>query len=332
MALIDVIEWRDVAGDEIVHRWPEYGPGTVKLGAQLTVRESQEAVFYRDGKALDTFKVGRHTLTTANIPLLHRLINIPFGGQTPFQAEVYFVNTKTFTDLKWGTASPVIFRDSELDMVRLRAFGAYTMRVANSQLFVNEVVGTQHAYDTEAVGSWLRDFIVARFNDVLGEVMETVLDLPKYYDEIGAAMRARVSEDFDNYGLELIDFLIEAITPPDAVLEMIDKRSGMGAIGDMDRFMKYQTAQAIGDMPGAEGGGGTAAMGMGMGAGAGMGAAMMSAMAQGMNNGQQQAPPAPAAPVEDVETRLTKLASLKEKGLISDEEFAAKRQAILDEI
>jgi len=329
MAAIDVIEWRDVTGNEIVHRWPEYGPGTIKLGAQLTVRESQEAIFFRDGKALDVFHVGRHTLTTANIPLLQAIINIPFGGETPFQAEVYFVNMRTFTDLKWGTASPVIFRDSELDMVRLRAFGAYTCRVVDSQIFVDEVVGTQHMYDTDLVASWLRDFIVARFNDVLGEVMDTVLDLPKHYDELGEVMRARVGQDFENYGLELIDFLIEAIAPPEAVLEMIDARSGMGAVGDMQRFMQFRTAQAIGDMPSAEGGGGAAGVGMGLGAGAGMGAAMMGAMQQAM----QQQPQAPAAGAgASVEERLEKLASLKEKGLITDEEFAARKAEILKEI
>ncbi len=324
MAAIDVIEWRDMTGNEIVHRWPEYGQGNIRLGAQLTVRESQEAIFFRDGKALDVFKVGRHTLTTANIPLLQRIINIPFGGNTPFQAEVYFVNMRTFTDLKWGTAAPVVFRDSELDMVQLRAFGGYTCRVADSQLFVNEVVGTQHRYNSETVGAWLREFIVARFNDVLGEVMDTVLDLPKHYDELGAAMRARVGQDFQNYGLELIDFLIEAITPPEAVLEMINKRAGMAAVGDMNRFMQFQTAQAIGDMPKAEGGGGAAGVGMGLGAGAGMGAAMMGAMQQAM--GQQQAPAA------SVEERLEKLAGLKEKGLITDEEFAARKVEILKEV
>jgi membrane protease subunit (stomatin/prohibitin family) len=219
-------------------------------------------------------------------------------------------------------------------MVRLRSYGAYTFRVGNSQLFVNEVVGTQHMYDTEAVASWLRDFICARLNDVLGEVMDTVLDLPKYYDEIGSAMRARVGQDFQNYGLELIDFVIEAITPPDAVLEMIDKRSGMGAVGDMDRFMKYQTAQAIGDMPNAEGGGGAAGMGMGLGAGAGMGAAMMAAMSGTAQQQQPQQPQPAAAPpaAEDVETRLTKLASLKEKGLITEEEFAQRKAQILSEL
>lgn len=331
MAAIDVIEWRDMTGNEIVHRWPEYGAGDVKLGAQLTVRESQQAVFFRDGKALDVFKVGRHTLTTANIPLLQRIINIPFGGETPFQAEVYFVNMKTFTDLKWGTASPIVFRDSELDMVRLRGFGGYTMRVDDPQLFVNEVVGTQHAYDTDTVTSWLREFICARLNDVLGEIMDTVLDLPQHYDELGEVMRSRLGEDFRNYGLELIDFMIEAITPPDKVLEMIDQRSGMAAVGDMDQYMRFRTAQAIGDMPQAEGGGGTAAIGAGMGAGIGMGSAMMQAM---QPQSQQPAQPqgGAAGGGMDVEARLEKLASLKEKDLITQEEFAARKAEILKEI
>jgi membrane protease subunit (stomatin/prohibitin family) len=282
MAAMDVIEWRDTSGKEIVRRWPEFGAGNIRLGSQLTVRESQEAIFFRDGKALDVFKAGRHTLTSANLPLLDRLINLPFGGKAPFQAEVYFVNMRTLTGLKWGTSSPVVFRDSELTMVQLRAFGGYTCRVVDSQLFVNEVVGTESFYTTMEVSDWLRDFIVSRFNDVLGEVLDTVLDLPKYYDEIGQAMRARVGEDFRNYGLELIDFLIEAITPPQAVLDMIDKRAGMGAVGDMGRFMQYQAAQAIGDMPSAEGGGGAAGAGMGLGAGAGMGAAIMQTIQQAM--------------------------------------------------
>lgn len=281
MALVDVVEWRDMTGEEIVHRWPAYGPGDVKLGAQLTVRESQVAVFFRDGKGLDVFQPGRHTLTTNNIPLLNRLINIPFGGQTPFQAEVYFVNMKTFTNMKWGTPSPVIFRDTELHTVRLRAFGGYTMRVADVQLFVNTVVGTEHRYDTETVSDWLRDFIAARFNDTLGEVMETVLDLPKLYDEIGVAVKARVGEDFDRYGLELIDFLIEAITPPEEVLEMIDERARMEAVGDMGRFTQFRTAQAIGDAAKSDSSG-MAATGVGMGAGIGMGAAMADAMRKSM--------------------------------------------------
>jgi membrane protease subunit (stomatin/prohibitin family) len=293
MDLMDVIEWQDVSGDEIVHRWPAYGPGTIRLGAQLTVRESQVAVFFRDGKGLDVLGPGRHTLETANLPLLDRLINLPFGGTTPFQAEVYFVNMRTFTGLKWGTPSPIIFRDSELAMVRLRAMGAYTCRVADPQLFITTVVGTENRYDTESVSAWLRDFIVARFNDTLGEHLKTILDLPNQYDEIAASIKTRVGEDFQNYGLELIDFLIEAITPPEEVMAMIDQRAGMEAAGDLRRFLQYQTAQAIGKMPEAGGDAtGAAGAGVGLGAGVGMGAAMAGAMADAFRPSQ----PAAAAP------------------------------------
>jgi membrane protease subunit (stomatin/prohibitin family) len=287
MALVDVIEWRDMTGEEIVHRWPDYGPGDIKLGAQLTVRESQVAVFFRDGKALDVLKPGRHTLTTNNIPLLNRLINIPFGGQTPFQAEVYFVNLKILTNMKWGTPTPVIFRDTELHTVRLRAFGNYTMRIAEPQLFVNGVVGTEQRYTQDDVNAWLRDFIAARFNETLGNVMQTVLDLPKLYDQIGIAVKSRVGEDFDRYGIELIDFLIQAITPPEEVMQMIDERSRMEAVGDMNRFTQFRTAEAIGDAAKADGAG-MAGAGVGMGAGLGMGAAMAQAMREAA------APPATA--------------------------------------
>lgn len=295
---IDVIEWTDQTGEAIVHRWPQIGQADVSLGAQLTVRESQAAVFFRDGKALDTFGPGRHTLTTANLPLLGRIINIPFGGRTPFQAEVYFVNMRTFTNLKWGTPTPVIFRDGELGAVRLRAHGMFTMRVNEPQLFVNKVVGTEHRYDTPTVASWLRDFIVSRFNDTLGNVLESIFDLAGKYGEVGAATKARLTSDFRNYGMMLEDFLIEAVTPPDEVNEMIDERSRMGAVGDMDRFTQFRTAQAIGDLAksGGEAGGAAAT-----GAGLGLGMTMAQMMAQSMTPGQQQpaagggAAPAPPA-------------------------------------
>ncbi|NPV46918.1 MAG: SPFH domain-containing protein [Armatimonadetes bacterium] len=285
MDLLDVIEWQDVSGNEIVHRWPTYGPGTIRLGAQLTVRESQVAVFFRDGKALDVLGPGRHTLETANIPLLQRLINLPFGGETPFQAEIYFVNMRTFTGLKWGTPSPIIFRDAELSMVRLGANGAYTCRVGDPQLFVNEVVGTENRYDTESVVDWLRDFIVARFQVALGEQLRTVLDLPLQMESIAAAAQTRLAEDFRNYGLELVDFLVTSITPPEEVMKLIDERAGMEAVGDTRRYLQFQTAQAIGDMPSAGGGGSDAvATGVGMGAGVAMGAAMAGAMKDAMSS------------------------------------------------
>jgi membrane protease subunit (stomatin/prohibitin family) len=294
MALADVVEWRDVTGEQIVHRWPDSGPGDIRLGSQLVVRESQAAVFFRDGKALDTFEPGRHTLTTLNLPLLGTLVNLVMG-QTPFQAEVYFINMKIHTGLKWGTPQPIIFRDTELATVRLRSFGSYTMRVANPQLFVNAVVGTERVYDQDALGDWIRGFIISRFTDTLGQVMQTVLDLPKVYEELGVAVKARVGEDFTRYGLELVDFLIEAITPPDEVLQMIDERARMEAVGDMGRYTQFRTAQAIGDMPNAGGGDSMAAAGVGMGAGAAMGAAMAQAVRDASAAKEPPAAEAPAA-------------------------------------
>ncbi len=293
MPAIDVVEWTDLTGEDIVHRWPQYGQANIRLGSQLTVRESQMAVFYRDGKGLDVFGPGRHTLSTANIPLLQQIINIPFGGRTPFQAEVYFVNMRTFTNLKWGTPSPVIFRDDELGPVRLRAYGIFTMRVIDPQLFVNKVVGTEHRYDTESVGAWLRDFIVARFNDVLGETLDSVYDLAGRYDELGSAAKARLTDDFRNYGLQLEDFLIDAVSPPDEVVEMIDERTRMNAVGDMDNFTRYRTAKAIGEISQAGGaGGGSAATGAGLG----LGMAMAQMMAQSLSP-QQAAVPGVATPM-----------------------------------
>src|SRR5215212_3246014 len=225
MAILDVIEFLDPTGQQMVHRVPEGGSGEFRLGSQLIVRESQVAVFFRDGKALDVFGPGRHTLSTQNIPLLANLLSIPFGGKSPFRAEVVFVNMADFIGMKWGTPQPVTFRDADLGMVRLRANGTYSMAVADPQQFVNKIVGTQGLYDTNQIADYLRDVIVSRFNDALGTTMKSVLDLPSQYQEIGAAVRAGVMDDFQNLGLQVKQFFITSITPPDEVKKMIDQRT-----------------------------------------------------------------------------------------------------------
>jgi membrane protease subunit (stomatin/prohibitin family) len=273
--MIEVIEWKDETGAEMVHR---FSPGgDIRMGAQLVVLESQWAVFFRDGKALDVFGAGRHTLTTANIPLLTRLLSIPFGGTSPFRADVYFVARKIFTDLKWGTKEPVAFRDAELSMVRLRAFGVYAARVKEAQLLVNNLVGSQGRYVTAEIEGYLRDLIVARLNDVLGETLKSIFDLPRHYDELAEALKARVGGDFRKYGLELTDFFINSITPPEEVAKLIDERTGMSAVGDMGQYMRFKAARALGDAAasGAEGAApGMASAGMGLGVGAGLGMAI----------------------------------------------------------
>jgi len=294
---MDVIQYHDPLGQTMVARVPADGTADIRLGSQLIVEESQQGVFFRDGKALDTFLPGRHTLATQNVPILTRLFSIPFGGTSPFQAAVVFVSMKTFLDLKWGTKEPVVFRDKELAMVRLRAFGKFAVRVTNSQLFVNSVVGTRGAYSTEGVESYFRDVIVARLTDVLGENLTSIFDLPKLYDELAMGLKSRVADDFGKYGIELVDLYLGAITPPEEVQKMIDERSGMGALGDMNTYLKFKTARAIGDaaqQPG--GGGGVIGAGLGLGMGAGVGAMLPGMMRDAMQAGNPVGSPAPAAP------------------------------------
>ena len=267
-----VIQYVDPTGQTMVARVPRQGTEAIQLGSQLVVEESQEAVFFRDGKALDTFGPGRHTLATQNLPLLTQILGLPFEGKSPFQAAVVFVSTKTFLDLKWGTKEPVVYRDSELAMVRLRAFGKFAVRITNSQVFVNEVVGTMGVYTTDGVESYFKDVIVARLTDVLGENLQSIFDLPKVYDELSMALKARVADDFAKYGIELVDLYLGAITPPIEVQKLIDERTGMAAVGDMNAYLKFKAARAMGDA--AQQSGGETSGGVGAGLGVGMGAGM----------------------------------------------------------
>lgn len=286
--LLEIIDWTDQEENEIVRRVPQVGTADIKFGAQLIVRENQAAVFFRDGKAYDIMGPGRHTLSTLNLPLITRALSLPFGFESPFQAEVYFVSTKIFTNLKWGTREPVAFRDSELGLIRLRGFGAYTFRIVQPLLFINTLVGVRGHYLTDDVESFLRDIVVSRLNDLLGEILDTILNLPQHYDELSAAVQARVGEDFARYGVGLLDFYINSITPPEDVQEMIDARSGMGAVGDLNEFLKFKAAKALGDaaagVGGVEGGGtGATSEGMGLGLGAGLGMMMPSILKDAMS-------------------------------------------------
>lgn len=285
----EIIEYLDDTGKEIVHRIPESGSGEFRLGSQLIVRESQEVVFFRDGKAMDVLGPGRHTITTQNIPLLTGLVDMAFAGKgSPFRAEAYFVNKKTFTEMKWGTKEPIIFRDTELSMVRLRAFGIFSMKVIDSQLFVNKLVGTESRFSTDEIEKFLKAIIPARLADLLGETIETIFDLAQYYDEIATLAKSRLADDFEKYGIQLVDFYINAITPPEEVQKRIDERSAMAALGDMNEYMRFKTATAMGDAAQNQGGGGAAGAGVGMGAGLGMGMAMANMMGQSMGMGKQQ--------------------------------------------
>jgi membrane protease subunit (stomatin/prohibitin family) len=297
--VFDLIEFLDQRGDNLVQRFPADGSGDLRLGSQLVVRENQWAIMFRDGKALDAFGPGRHTLTTLNVPLLIQLLGALFDGKSPFRAEVYFVNRKVFTNLKWGTPEPIPFRDAELQLVRLRAFGIYSMRVDLPQLFLNTLVGTQGLYTSAQVQDYLRGIIVARLADFLGENLKSVFDLAARYDEVATATKARLAEDFDKYGLELVDLFVNAITPPPEVQKMIDERAGMGAVGNLNAYMQFKAAKAMEAAATAGGGEGGGAAGTGVGLGAGIGLGMM--LPQMLNNAFRQGTSVPLTGVGAVQ-------------------------------
>ncbi len=263
---LEILEWTDPTGEEMIHRIPQEGSTDIKMGAQLIVRDSQMAIFFNNGHAADSFTTGRHTLSTLNLPIITRLLALPFGFKSPIRSEVYFVNRKVFTDLKWGTKHPVTFRDNKLGLIRLRGHGAFTFKIDNPTLFLNTIVGRQSGYTTADIQSYLRDVIIARLNDLLGENLESILDLPAIYTELAEQFKQIVMTEFAKYGLELVDFYISSITPPDEVSKMIDQRSGMEAVGDLDKFLKFEMAKGLG-VPGGAAAGGSA---MGMAAGVGL--------------------------------------------------------------
>ena len=298
--IIDVVEAPDQRRDQMVVRVPEVGSGDFRLGSAVNVRESQAAVFYRDGKAMDVFDAGRHHITTANLPLLSNLLQLVTGGKDVFTAEVYFVNLVEFTDWKWGTPEPITLRDADFGIVRLRAFGNYSVQVNDPQLFVTKVVGTGGSYRTAEIQDFLRGMIISRFTDLLAEAKVPALDLPALQDEIGAAVRAKLTDEFDAFGLILKTFFLQNISMPEEVQKAIDQRASMGAIGDMQKFTQYQAAQALRDAAQQEGG--LTGAGVGLGAGAGLGAVMGQAMGQSMQGGQQAGDQGAAPTVPDIMT------------------------------
>ncbi|MGH9456165.1 MAG: SPFH domain-containing protein [Thermoanaerobaculia bacterium] len=269
---LEIIEWQDRDGNEIVHRIPQEGSAETKYGAQLIVRESQAAIFFHAGKGLDVFGPGKHVLRTGNLPFITKVLSLPYGFTSPFRAEVYFVSTRVFANMRWGTKDPVVFRDAQLGLVRLRAFGMFTMQVTQPLLFLNTIVGSRGSLGTQDVEDFLREVVVSRLNDYLGENVSTLFDLPRHYDEMADEVNARLQEDFAKFGLTLRDFLINRITPPEEVQKMLDERTGMAAVGDLDAFLKFRAAKAIGDAAtsGALGGGAGSGLGAGIGAGMGM--------------------------------------------------------------
>ncbi len=261
---LEIIEHYDPSGQEIVYRFPPEGSAEIKMGAQLVVNESQEAVLFKDGRALDVFGPGRHTLTTANIPILTKILSLPWGLNSPLRAEVYFVNMKVFPNLKWGTKDPVAFKDSELGLIRLRAFGVFNIRVLQPVLFINNLVGTQGIFTAEDIEEYLSRVVISRFNDHLAENLDSVLNLPGRYDELSEGLSKRLEEDFSHYGLGLSQLYITSITPPPEVQKAIDDKSRLEVFDDLNHLLKMKAAMALEKVSEQQGEAG-AGVGMGLG-------------------------------------------------------------------
>ncbi len=282
---IEVIEWLDETQDTILYRFPVHGQ-EIKNGAQLIVRESQAAVFVHEGQVADVFGPGRYTVDGGNTPILSKIGAWKHGFNSPIKSEVYFVNTKQFTDMKWGTSNPIMLRDKDFGIVRLRAFGAYSLRVANPQQFIKEVAGTNAHFDTEDIDAQLKRSIVTEFSDAIGEMQIPALDLAAQYKEIGESIRAKINEDFSDYGLEVTKFYVENVSLPKEVEEAMDRRASMGALGDAQTYAQFQAADAMRDAAQNEGGG--AGLGAGLGAGFAVGNQMVNAFGGGQGVNQQQ--------------------------------------------
>ncbi len=286
---IEVIEWVDDTENTMVYRFPVQGK-EIKMGAKLTVRESQMAVFINEGKAADVFQPGLYTLSTENLPVITKLNSWPYGFNSPFKAEVYFVNTKQFTDQKWGTENPVMLRDAEFGMLRLRAYGIYSFRVTDPLSYLKQVSGTNGLSDTQSITGQLKRLIVSGLTDLLGELKIPALDLAQNYDEISGKAQQKLAPKFEEFGLSLASFYVENISLPQEVEAVLDKRTEMGLLGNLQQYAQFQAADSIKDA--AKNPGGLAGAGVGLGAGAVMG----SVFTQSLTQPPQQTGAAPGSP------------------------------------
>jgi len=289
--IFDVIELTNMGADELVRRFPEHTSGDFRIGSQLIVGPGQEAVFVRSGKALDTFGPGTHTLTTANIPFLVDLIGKAFNNRTPFTAEVYFVNTRVFPDMGWGTPNPipVMHPGIGLGASLLKAYGSFKMKVSNSKMFIEEVVGRRGSYSKEDIQEWLRSSVLTQFRDVVGTLKKSAFEIQSLTSDISEMMISKTQDDFGALGLVLVDFKVAEITPS---AKSAQELRDMGLI-DMQTYMQLQAADAMRDAANAPGGN-LASMGVGIGTGAAVGQMMGQAFQTGMQ--PQHAPAAaPAA-------------------------------------
>ena len=276
---VDVIDWSEDGSDTLVWRFPRPG-NAIKWGAQLIVREGQQAVLVNEGRVADRFGPGRYRLETRNLPILTSLLALPTAFESPFKAEVLFVATRQFTDRKWGTRHPLILRDAELGPVRVRGFGTYSLRAVDPVRLIRELSGSNPDFSVDAISEQLRNLIVSRLADLLGESSHPVLDLAGRYDELAASLQQRLAREWADYGLELTALLIENLSLPPEVEVALDRRAAIGLTGDLAAFRTYQEGIALEKAAANPGGG----------------AAGGASLAMGFALGDRLAPPPPPPP------------------------------------
>jgi membrane protease subunit (stomatin/prohibitin family) len=334
---IDIIEWVEPGDGVLAWRFP-MADREIQNGGSLTVRESQMALFVNEGKVADVFGPGRYTLTTQTLPILTYLKNWDKLFQSPFKSDVYFFSTRQQVDQRWGTTQPVSIRDKDFGAVRLRAFGNYAWRIADAKKFHTEISGTRDTYTTADIDGQLRALMLQNISDAVASAGIPFLDLAANQIEFAKQLREASAPDFEKIGLALETVTVQNVSLPDELQKLLDQRIGMGMVGsDMGKFMQYQTAQAIPKMAeGAGGGSGIAGDAMGLGAGVALGQVLAQNLQQGLRGGAGGAQEQPAAAAgikpDDVMATIEKLADLKAKGILTDEEFGAKKAELLKKL
>lgn len=327
---IDVIEWVDGSRDTIIWKFPDQDK-EVKMGAQLTVRESQVALMINEGSAADIFQPGRYELTTRNMPIMTSLRSWKYGFESPFKVDIYYVNTRQFVDNKWGTPSPVYIPDSKFGQVEIRAFGAYNFRVKDAGKFFKEFAGTDPQVMVSELEGTLRGKLVDRFTEVVAEMAEqglSFVQLQAQKSEFTKALMPRIQEYFEQFGLDITDFQIQSITLPPEVNEFLRKNTQMNMVGDLNKFQQFQQAKALEDAAKNGGGGGGADMASLM-----MTNMMMQNMQNQQNqqqqNQQNQQNQNQTSSRDEIMKTLKDLADLKAAGVLTDEEFNEKKKDLL---
>lgn len=332
---IDILEWTESGDGTLAWRYP-MADNEIQYGGSLTVRESQMALFVNEGKVADVFGPGRHTLNTNTLPVLTYLKNWDKLFQSPFKSDVYFFSTRQQVDQRWGTAQPVTIRDKDFGAVRLRAFGNYSYRVVDPKLFHTEISGTRDVYTVADLDGQLRGLMLQHISDAVAQSGIAFLDLAANQVEFAQQLKTATEPSFEKLGLKLESVTLQSISLPEELQKILDQKIGMGMVGnDMGKFMQYQTAQSIPKFAEASGQGGIAGDAMGLGAGVALGQVLAGQLSQGLQPGQSgQVAPQPAAPVkaDDVMATLEKLGELKTKGILTQEEFDAKKAELLKKL